>query len=245
MKGVVRMPPRVKDSAFPEMKNEYVCWIDIMGTKRKMEHSVNTCGIFILKFHAAILEAIQEKGCAIETYPVMDGVYITATSRQELQNALFHIFSELGRLFVSEIKFQHQFLVKAAIAYGPVIHGKDISDDVNPAIAKDESYKNSLLIGLPMIQAITGEQKAPPFGVFIHESARTFHPDGEDSFSFKWWKWYLHNTSDWTFDETENLHTKITQYFSNCKNQSIFLEYPIDRIDAHLKAAEEYFLKVQ
>lgn len=91
MKRVVFMP-YVKDSAFPKMKNEYVCWIDIMGTKRKMEHSVNTCGIFMLKFHAAILEAIQEKGCAIETYPVMDGVYITAASRQELQNALFHIF---------------------------------------------------------------------------------------------------------------------------------------------------------
>ncbi len=53
--------PYVTDSAFPETQNEYVCWIDIMGTKSKMEHSVNTCGIFMLKFHAAILEAIQKK----------------------------------------------------------------------------------------------------------------------------------------------------------------------------------------
>lgn len=248
MKGVVFMP-YVKDSAFPKMKNEYVCWIDIMGTKRKMEHSVNTCGIFMLKFHAAILEAVQEKGLtkdrAIETYPVMDGVYITSKTRKDLEIALVHIFSELGRLFNSTTDFHHQFLVKAAIAYGPVIHGEDIGDVVNRAIANNPSYKNSLLIGLPMIQAITGEQNAPPFGVFIHESARTFHPDNEDAFSFKWWKWYLHNTSDWTSDETENLHTKITQYFNNRRNQSIFLEYPIDRVDAHLKAAEEYFLKVQ
>lgn len=172
--------PYVTDSAFPETQNEYVCWIDIMGTKSKMEHSVNTCGIFMLKFHAAILEAIQKKKCAINVYPVMDGVYITSKSVNDLQTAMFHIFSELGNLFLSENDFHHQFLVKASIAYGPVIHGKDIDNSVNANLAADESYKNSLLIGLPMIQAITGEQKAPSFGVFIHESARTFHPDGEN-----------------------------------------------------------------
>ena len=56
------MPPRVKDSAFPEMKNEYVCWIDIMGTKRKMEHSVNTCGIFMLKFMQPFWKQFRKKG---------------------------------------------------------------------------------------------------------------------------------------------------------------------------------------
>ena len=151
--------PYVTDSAFPETQNEYVCWIDIMGTKSKMEHSVNTCGIFMLKFHAAILEAIQKKKCAINVYPVMDGVYITSKSVNDLQTAMFHIFSELGNLFLSENDFHHQFLVKASIAYGPVIHGKDIDNSVNANLAADESYKNSLLIGLPMIQALRENKK--------------------------------------------------------------------------------------
>lgn len=41
--------PFVKDSAIPQARNEYVCWIDIMGTKSKMENSVNTCAIFMWK----------------------------------------------------------------------------------------------------------------------------------------------------------------------------------------------------
>lgn len=53
--------PFVTDSAIPQARNEYVCWIDIMGTKSKMENSVNTCAIFMLKFHASILDAIQKK----------------------------------------------------------------------------------------------------------------------------------------------------------------------------------------
>lgn len=53
--------PFVKDSAIPQARNEYVCWIDIMGTKSKMENSVNTCAIFMLKFHASILDAIQKR----------------------------------------------------------------------------------------------------------------------------------------------------------------------------------------
>lgn len=236
--------PFVKDSAIPQARNEYVCWIDIMGTKSKMENSVNTCAIFMLKFHASILDAIQKKKCVISVYPVMDGVYITSTSINDLQTALFHIFSELGDLFLSEDSFYHQFLVKAAIAYGPVIHGKDIDDSVNNAIASDKNYKNSLLLGLPMIQAITGEQKAPPFGVYVHESARTFHPTGETAFSFKWWKWFLLGKQGWNKDKTKQLSQKIEKYFDNCKKQSMVLEYPSDRIDVHKQAATEYFLQI-
>ena len=34
---------------------------------------------------------------------------------------------------------------------------------------------------------------------------------------------------------------KIEKYFENCSSQSIFLDYPKERIDAHKKVAEEYF----
>ncbi|VUX16807.1 Uncharacterised protein [Faecalibacterium prausnitzii] len=240
--------PYVNDSAFPDAQNEYVCWIDIMGTKRQMEHSVNTCGIFMTKFHAAILEAVQEKGFtkdrAIETYPVMDGVYITSKTRKNLEIALVHIFSGLGRLFNSTTDFHHQFLVKAAIAYGPVIHGEDIGDVVNRAIANNPSYKNSLLIGLPMIQAITGEQNAPPFGVFIHESARTFHPKDEEAFSFKWWKWFLYDKTTWSQKQTQELRKAIMAYFKSCKEQSLVLDYPVERIAIHQEATKEYFANI-
>ena len=235
--------PFVFDSAIPSAHNEYVCWLDIMGTKTKMENSVKTCSIFIFKLHTAVLEAI-EKGCDIQTYPVMDGVYFTSKRKKDMEKALSYIFSTLGKLFIDEKEFEHQFLVKAAVAYGPIIHGSDIGNEINRQFANNEIYKQSLLLGLPMIQAYSGESKAPPFGVFVHESARAFHSEDETPFMFKWWKWFhVPNAgyAGWTKDQTAKLKEKIEKYFENCSSQSIFLDYPKERIDAHKKVAEEYF----
>ena len=142
--------PFVVDSAIPSAHNEYVCWLDIMGTKTKMENSVKTCSIFIFKLHTAVLEAI-EKGCDIQTYPVMDGVYFTSKRKKDMEKALSYIFSTLGKLFIDEKEFEHQFLVKAAVAYGPIIHGSDIGNEINRQFANNEIYKQSLLLGLPML----------------------------------------------------------------------------------------------
>ena len=234
--------PFVKDSAIPKAKNEYVCWMDIMGTKGKMENSVNTCAIFILKFHAAVLETIQ-LGCNIKTYPVMDGVYITSTSKSDLEKALFHIFTSLGDLFITEKNFHHKFIVKASVAFGPVIHGKDIGNSVNKEFASTSYYKDSLLLGLPMIQAFTGEKGAPPFGVIIHESARSFAPNSEEPFRFKWWKWFLYDKSAWPNTKTNELSDAIKQYFDTSEKQSLPLDYPVDRIKAHSQAATQYFVQ--
>lgn len=232
--------PFVVDTAIPPAHNEYVCWLDIMGTKTKMENSVKTCAIFIFKLHTAVLEAI-EKGCDIQTYPVMDGVYFTSKKRVDMENALWYIFSSLGRLFIEENNFDHQFLVKASVAYGPIIHGSDIGNEINRQFANNEIYKQSLLLGLPMIQAYSGESKAPPFGVFVHESARAFHPEDETPFKHKWWKWFRVPNTGWTKAQTTKLKEKIDKYFKNCEAQSVFLDYPENRIQAHLQVAQEYF----
>lgn len=232
--------PFVVDTAIPPAHNEYVCWLDIMGTKTKMENSVKTCSIFIFKLHAAVLEAI-EKGCSIKTYPVMDGVYFTSKHKEDMEKALAYIFSTLGKVFLSENNFEHQFLVKASVAYGPIIHGSDINNDINDQLANNETYKQSLLLGLPMIQAYGGESKAPPFGVFIHESARAFYPEGEAPFMFKWWKWFCTSAPGWNKEQTVALGEKIENYFKNCRSQSVFLDYPLERINAHCEIAKEYF----
>lgn len=234
----------VNDSAMPKAKNQYVCWMDIMGTKGKMENSVNTCAIFIFKFHTAILAAIK-KGCQIKPYPVMDGVYITSDSIVDLQKAVAHIYSELGELFINEKNFHHKFLVKASVAYGPVIHGSEISKDVSREFADAEEYKQAMLLGLPMIQANVGEQSAPPFGVFIHESARAFCKDGEEPFGFRWWKWFLTQPAQqWDKDRIKSLAAAVDTYFSNCEELNMSLDYPLEKIKAHRKAAKEYFADI-
>lgn len=51
------------DIDFPEMENEYVLWVDIMGTKNNMSGSVRTSSIFICKLHVAIMEAKTKNSC--------------------------------------------------------------------------------------------------------------------------------------------------------------------------------------
>lgn len=93
--------PYVDANAIPPASNEYVCWLDIMGTKNKMENSVMTCAIFIFKLHSAVLEAI-EKGCQIKTYPVMDGVYFTSEHKKDMEKALSYIFHSLGHCLLKK-----------------------------------------------------------------------------------------------------------------------------------------------
>lgn len=232
--------PFVNDAAIPNAKNEYICWLDIMGTKEKMGNSVRTCAIFILKLHTAVLESV-DKGYDINVYPVMDGVYITSLVKEDMEKTLFHIFSSLGKMFYTEEDINHKFLVKASVAFGPIIHGKDINNSINDQFAGNQEYKKSLLLGLPMIQAYEGEKEAAPFGVFIHESARAFYPDGGTPFIFKWWKWFKTGKHGWNKGDTVKLKKNIKDYFTECEKKSISLNYPIERIEMHKSTAEEYF----
>ena len=63
--------------------------------------------------------------------------------------------------------------MKGALAKGTLQHGSQISSEVSPVMASRVGYKQHLLFGMPMIQAFNAEKNAPPFGIYIHESART------------------------------------------------------------------------
>jgi hypothetical protein len=45
--------------------------------------------------------------------------------------------------------------------------------------APASATRQALLIGMPMIHAYQTERQAPPFGIFVHESARSFAPGNE------------------------------------------------------------------
>lgn len=61
-------------------------------------------------------------------------------------------------MFIGETKNEYKFLFKASLAYGPIIHGRDIPDETNRQFIEVPGYKDSILIGLPMIQAFTHEK---------------------------------------------------------------------------------------
>lgn len=215
------------DASFPEMKSEYVLWVDIMGTKNSMSGSVRTSSIFICKLHVAIMEA-KNKG--IYVYPMMDGAYITSENEKDMSDFIKKLFNSLSDTLISEKNDFHRFLIKGALAYGPVIHGKDIPDTCSNCFSANRDYVDSILLGIPMIQASKGEKEAPPFGIYCDESARI----ASMGFSHRWHKWFSKT-------KAPKVSRAVQSYFDYSKEHYYELAYPKEKIVEHEEKAKQYF----
>lgn len=224
----------------PPPENEYVCWLDLMGTKSIMSNSMYMSGNFIFKLHATVLEKKLED---IKLYPIMDGVYITTPSKDTLIKYLVSVFRELADGFMAETKNEYKFMAKASVSYGPIIHGQSLSAETSRIFEQYNEYVSHLMIGLPMVQSFMSEVEAPPFGVFIHESARAFSSDSEP-FQFRWWKWFrfLPNFNIQQKNNYANdLLKQLGDYYKWLNNHSYELGYKKERIQAHKEMLDEYF----
>lgn len=217
----------------PDAKNEYVCWIDVMGIQSVMSVSLKRTANFVFKLHAA---AVLHKQEDVMLYPIMDGLYCSSENKKSIIEFIKNLFSTIMDIFVSEKNMEYKFLIKGALAYGPVIHGKDIPSKASKELSKHEDYKNALLLGMPMVQSNQSEKYAPPFGIFIHESARAFAPVGDQPLHTVWFKWFE--------DEKKSAYSKaIEEYFQWCVGRANMIQYPKDRIPVHSELAKEYFLE--
>lgn len=113
----------------------------------------------------------------------------------------------------------HRFIVRGALAKGTIQHGRKISSEVSPDMAPRSGYKQHLLFGIPMIQAFNAEKQAPPFGIYIHESARTV--DGLQGCYYYWRR-------DDTLSDNEKLHESLRKELISFlkweKERSYYLE---------------------
>ena len=156
----------------PKAKTHYVAFIDIMGTQCHMEKSTERAANFIFKLHAAVLGAWRNKPYQnIFVYPVMDGVYITAAQKEEIEKIVVRIFYDLAELQIEEPNPKHRFILRGCIAYGEVIHGHNVPYSASKIFETDLGYKNNILLGPAMILAYSKEYKAAPFGLYIDKSA--------------------------------------------------------------------------
>lgn len=223
----------------PEAEQEYVAWVDVMGIGPAMGRSVTGAANFIFKLHAVAAKNHVE---GITLYPIMDGFYVATADQKAMQTFLKNVYTECAKEFLSEKKKpQHRFIIRGALAYGPVIHGISVGDDVftkqgagNP-FGQMNMYKNSIMMGMPMVQAHTHEAKAPPFGLYIHESARTFAPLGAKPMNHVWWKWSNNSSPTW-----RELRSLLAAHFKWCISNSLSLEYDSERIAAHKNMSEQY-----
>jgi hypothetical protein len=227
------MPLKFDAEKLPNPESEYVAWVDVMGTQIAMSRSIKTTANFIFKLHLAAIGAAND---AVKLYPVMDGFYVAAKAQQDMLNFLSGVFSRAAEEFNAAIKKHHRFLIRGGLAFGPVIHGGSVTDCA-PELKEAAEYSKQLLLGLPMVQAHLSERDAPPFGVYVHESARSFAPEGSECIHWIWWRWGTPETKQ-TWDK---LKGKLDAHFTWCEERAEAIGYSEERIKVHKKMVAQYF----
>lgn len=227
------MPPYFDARHLPQPRNEYVAWIDVMGTQAGMSRSLATTANFMFKLHSA---AIQAPLGGVRLYPVMDGLYVTTEGQAAMRAFLTSVFEAVAAEFNHEDEPLYRFLVRGAIAFGPTIYGAEVPREASASLAAHPPYLNSILLGLAMVQAHLGEPSAPPLGVFVHDTARSFSPAPERPFRFSWWRWSCTDAPLWI--ETAR---KVQEHLEWCEKHSLWIDYRSERIKLHREMAAQYF----
>lgn len=230
------------------VSNEYVLWIDSMGTKARMSVSIQQSANFLLKLHQAIQKASENKA-GLKIYPVMDAAYVTSKTQSEILSFINLLFTILALEFIQQEDPEHQFLVRGSLSYGPIYHAQDLipwmTQDKSGDKSGDKSYWEKVLLGIPVIQAYSSEEKAPPLGVFIHETARAFSPTGESHLPYVWDIWQECQGVIGDIALGEKLNESVNSYFDWCKQHSLRIDYPEDAIERHKKLWGMYYKRIE
>ena len=216
-------------NALPEPSNEYVAWVDLMGCQSQMAGSIKVVANSIFKLHVAAIEA---RDVGITVYPVMDGFYATAAEAATLKRFLIKVFSDIATLFKNEVHEHFRFVIRGAVAFGSIYHGRKIGPDGAKRLEENLEYKASIFLGMPVIHAYKTEQQAPPFGLAVHASANEFFDDGT---VHDWWPWFNAEFDVVGFAEA------ISSYYAWCRLKSDTLRYDLHRIVIHDALAAKYF----
>ena len=230
------MPLYFNERHLPEPSPEYVVWVDVMGIQAIMSRSLAISANFIFKLHTAALEAPNAD--AIIVYPIMDGFYASSPNQRNILDFLRNVFRSVADEVSNQAAIRHRFIIRGGLAFGPVIHGRSVPEQASRTMHNNDVYRNSLLLGLPMVQANASERLAPPFGIFVHESARSFAPPNEGPLRVVWWEWGDRNNQVWC-----QMDAKLTEYYDWCAARAGAIEYDQDRIESHRLMMKQYFVE--
>jgi len=196
--------------------------------------------------HIGIIEMIGAHN-NIEFFPMNDGVFIVSRRRNHLLNfvnkymfSLFEIATgrDNKRKRNHEFNMDTSFLVKGAISYGPMYYKAGIKE-CNDMLKINDEYTNRLLSGLPMIHAYESENEAPPFGIFVHESARAFHHPEDTPIAYVFWKWWEQLDNPQGIKKMVNEF--VVEYLNQCKEFPDAYLFPIQSLEKNIEKAKSYF----
>ena len=129
----------------PTPKGEYVLWCDGMGTGQELHRNLKRSSALVFKIHMAFSTAAKKVG-DFDIYPIMDGMYVTSPSREVIENIIKEAFKLLAHDFTYANGTKNMFMVRGGIAFGPVIHGKDIPNEAFGKHEITQNVKNSILL---------------------------------------------------------------------------------------------------
>jgi hypothetical protein len=228
-------PYFIGDDAGPQ-RHKYVLWVDIMGSQGKMLRGVRTASIPLMKLHVAALNAAKKNnGQLIELFPVIDGIYVVCEKLGPIEFFISDVFRSMAAEFLV-LEHWERSVIRGAIAYGPVILGRESKKGA--AILEESNYADSILLGMPLVQAYIAERTAPPFGVFVHESVRAFGPTSKRPVTAVLWRWWERSAESRKIASA--LLPSLDEYYEWSKVHTVSSSYPIDRIEAHRALTHEY-----
>ena len=170
-------------------------------------------------------------------YPVVDGIYATHSDARALQRWLKITMHMLAACLLCEDNPLHMFLVRGALAFGPVFEGALVNNDytgnaggthTNYTIANNRNHWEHILVGLPLVHVYEEESKAAPFGIWVHESARTYPAPGQ-RMRCTHWNWWLFEPDATDMELAEALHQKMVWYLRGADTtRAMFSILPIE-----------------
>jgi hypothetical protein len=214
----------------------YVFWLDLMGARNMMKLSLPKAARSVMKIHVAALLA-KQKHPELEINPVMDGVYGFVKNRDLLESCLTEILASLANVFVQQLGPIGRFMVRAGVAFGPIIPGRDLAAG-SEILEQNLDYLGGTAIGMGISHAYEAESYAPPFGVYIHESARAFAPQTEESVPYRsvFWRWF--NEDD---PLTWAIRLTLLAHFDWLEKNPVTSQYDPEAMRRHKALAVEYF----
>ena len=217
----------------------YVAWLDVMGSRSMMTRSLNTAANFIFKLHVASLETPRKE---VFLYPMNDGIFAVGSNLITIRDWIGGSYERINQANMSARGDQTKvFLARAGIAYGKVVEGRYLQADASRTLADPSNMRirDSILIGAPVANAYLSEHSTSPFGVLVHESARTFAPENVQPWSYGRFMryWPPKRKPPWVYE----IEDTVVKYLAFCRKHSSELEYAVADIDRHLALAKEFF----
>lgn len=213
-----------------------VAWIDIMGVKNFMWRSMSSCAIFIGKLYESVEHAVSKHDAnQIRVFRMSDGIYICGVEFPYVRDVVDLAMYQCACDFLNTKDNHHRFLLRAAIAYGSTIIGEDLKAK-NP----DCSFLDSMIIGAPVAWANEAERRAPPFGVFLHESCRGLTTGGP-CIGWVLNRWWL--SSKLTCGKTfaQKVGKCVDDYLDWEEQNKIETGLPDGKVEKYHEAVKEYF----